>query len=138
MTKIVEVNNHRYLFSFDIKRGKAVNGRFRASDGAKLIEDLLETHGGHRKLGELIDEICASIKLYHVTINETKTVDYTSELYGTSIEDAKNEAMTGNGDCVIEHEVNTDFEVVDCVQVDEEAEYAEEDEDETDNVNDAR
>jgi hypothetical protein len=128
MTKIVEVNNHKYLFSFDLKRGKAVNGRFRASDGPKLIEDLIAQNGKQRKISDVVNEVCESIKLYHVTINEVKSVNYTYEVYGTSIDDARDEAMAGYGDCIVEHEVHTEFQVVGCVQVDEEAEYAEDDE----------
>jgi hypothetical protein len=120
MTKMVTINQHKYEFKFELYNGKAVNGRFKGSDGPNLLNDLIAQYGKDATLHDVVQKLCASIQLYHVVINETSSIDYLYEVYGLDEDDAKDAAMTGNGECINEHEIDTDIQCVECVLVEEE------------------
>jgi hypothetical protein len=117
---MVKIQGHEYEMTYDVKDGKAVNGRFKDMDLATLLElctDAIAQYGKDVKLHEVTRKLCDSIKLYQVTINETSSIDYTYEVYAFGEVDAMDEVITGKGDLLYKHEVDTDTECVKCVLV---------------------
>jgi hypothetical protein len=119
MKKTVTINGHKHEFQFDLDNDHAVNGRFNGAEGPELIHDLVAEYGPDATVRSIAKKLCDRVQLYHVTINETVCKDFTYAVYGIDADDAKDEALTGNGELLTEHEIDTDFEVVDCMVAEE-------------------
>jgi hypothetical protein len=117
MVKSIMLNGHKHNLHFRFKNGKAENVHFGAGD-AELLHDLVVEFGPTAKLHDVIEQLTTKLndklKLYHVVINEVRCYDYTYEVWAFDEDDAKEMAMTGEGDPVSEHEISTDFHVEEC------------------------
>jgi hypothetical protein len=122
MTKKIELNGNSHEFIFTMTDGKAVNGHFH-SDNSQLLQDLVVEYGEDAKLDEIVKKICDSIRIYHVAIDKTSCIEYVYEVYATDEDDAKDEALSGYHDCICTHELHTEYDIVDCIMINEEGEY---------------
>jgi hypothetical protein len=123
MTKNIELNGHAYPFHFERKGRELVGGHFNGADvGSGLIDDIIVEYGPqatlHTVMEQIMDKLRDSVTIYRVTINETVCKDYVYEVEAIDEEDAKDIAMTGDGELVSEHEIHTEIEVVDCEEED--------------------
>jgi uncharacterized protein (UPF0128 family) len=88
------VNGIPYGFTFDYENGKASNGYFNAVS-TRFIDDVVAEYGADYRLREIIDNICANIKLYHIVLEETTCYEHVFEAFGINDDDAKHNAICG-------------------------------------------